>query len=95
MKKLKLSSLQIGVKELLTREQMKFVYGGSGDGSGGSGGSGGTGQCVTVFGSGSWGSGNSCYYTTSSPEDLCTRVYGNDCYGVTPQGDNCEGCTMN
>jgi hypothetical protein len=36
MKKLKLSSLQMGAKELLTREQMKAVFGGSGDdGSGG------------------------------------------------------------
>lgn len=35
MKKLKLSSLQIGARELLTREQMKTTLGGSG-GSGGS-----------------------------------------------------------
>ena len=35
MKKLKLSALQIGAKELLTREHMRSVYGGSdGDGSG-------------------------------------------------------------
>ncbi len=40
MKKLKLKALELGATEILTREQLKKVFGGDGgsDGSGGSGG---------------------------------------------------------
>jgi len=41
MKKLKLKALELGVSELLTREQLKNVLGGDGSG----GGSGGPGSC--------------------------------------------------
>ncbi|NLR78213.1 hypothetical protein [Chitinophaga eiseniae] len=37
MKKLKLTALDLGAKELLTREQLKNVMGGDGSGSGGAG----------------------------------------------------------
>jgi hypothetical protein len=43
MKKLKLKALGLGAKEILTREQLKYVLGGDGSGSGAGGGGGNTG----------------------------------------------------
>jgi hypothetical protein len=43
MKKLKLKALGLGAKEILTREQLKYVLGGDGSGSGTGGGGGNTG----------------------------------------------------
>lgn len=66
MKKLKIGVK--GVKETLSREELKQILGGV-NGSGGSGG--GCIRCTTNSGM------SSCYYTIGSPEELCERVYPN------------------
>lgn len=46
MKKLKLKALELGARELLSREQLKNVIGGSGTGSEDPGSNSGSGDCV-------------------------------------------------
>ncbi|MBS1917687.1 MAG: hypothetical protein JST87_15560 [Bacteroidetes bacterium] len=53
MKKLKLKALELGVTEVLTREQLKNVLGGD-SGSGGSGGTYGLGFCSFFGTCGTW-----------------------------------------
>lgn len=84
MKQLKLNLSKLEGVVLLTREQLKKIMGGDSGGSGG--------ECVRVFSDQNY---DSCWYTTGDAEDLCTRVYGNHCLGITHLGNNCTGCTMN
>ena len=86
MKKLKIGVK--GVKDTLSREELKQILGGvSGSGSN-SGGSGGCIRCTTDSGM------SSCYFTTGSPEALCERVYPNQ-HGMWEAWYDCNGCIMN
>lgn len=71
MEKFSLLLKELNDAKSLTRSQMKEVRGGSGSGGSGSGG-----NCVKCVVTGGGGSGStSCWYTNSSPNDLCSRVY--------------------
>lgn len=98
MKKLRLKALGLGAKEILTREQLKYVLGGSGGsgtgGGGGDTGGGSGGQCYNV----STTSMSSCYYSTAANSaTLCQRVYPGQLCVVTLANINgsCEGCQLN
>ncbi|MBS0029977.1 hypothetical protein ACTJJ0_21060 [Chitinophaga sp. 22321] len=87
MKKLRLSLQQLSNVEVLSREQLKTLYGGDGSGAGS-----GNGSCLACYCGSTM---SSCYYTTS-PSTLCERVYPNcneDLY-ARPIID-CKGCIMN
>lgn len=85
MKKLKIGVK--GVKDTLSREELKQILGGV-NGSGGSGGSGGCVRCTTDSGM------SSCYYTKGSPEELCERVYPGQ-HGHWELWYDCDGCLLN
>lgn len=55
---------------------------------------GGGGGCYIVSSSQGY---TSCWYTSGSQEDLCVRVYGRNCNGVSNAPINCaqNNCIMN
>lgn len=90
MKKLKFKKLNLDDAQILSRDELKHVLGGDGYGGGGYG----NGSCYRV---GSTSGQTSCWYITGSPDDLCHRVYGSNCYWYGTYPVNCSeyNCTMN
>ena len=76
MKKLKLKALELGAKELLTREQLKKMIGG--DGSSGSCSSYDKGQCLNMVGSWSYTKPVTWAQCSSDIETYCN--YGGECH---------------
>lgn len=69
----------------LERNEMKYLFGGDAPAQGG---------CHIVYSSQGY---SSCWYTSGDPNDLCHRVYGDNCEANTGTPVNCaeNNCTMN